>query len=45
MVRSQENVVGKSLTDEQKRLLNEKQMIQLQELEKATTDLANSPRK
>lgn len=37
MIRSQETVVGKPLSDEQKRLLNEKQTGQLEELEKATT--------
>lgn len=40
-IRAQETVTGKSLTPEQKRLLNEKQKDQLEELEKATTELAH----
>lgn len=39
MISSQESVTGKPLTEEQKRLLNEKQKGQLEELERATTDL------
>ena len=38
-IRAQESVTGKSLTPEQKRLLNEKQKDQLEELEKATVEL------
>jgi hypothetical protein len=39
-IRDQEVVTGKSLTPEQKRLMNEKQKEQLGELEKATAELA-----
>ena len=39
-IRSQPEVVGKPLSEEQKRLLNEKQRDQLEELEKATAELA-----
>ena len=42
MIRSQDNVVGKPLSEEQKRLLTEKQKDQLDELEKATGDLGNA---
>ncbi len=39
MVKSQPVVKGKDLTPEQKRLLSEKQLDQLEELEKATSEL------
>ena len=39
MIRAQETVTGKPLSAEQKRLLNDKQKSQLEELEEATTDL------
>jgi len=44
-IRAQEVVTGKSLTPEQKRLLNEKQQDQLNELEKATTELSTDSQK
>ena len=40
MIFSQETVKGKPLTEEQRRLLNDKQRDQLEELEKATEALA-----
>jgi hypothetical protein len=42
MVRAQEQVTGKPLSAEQKRLLNDKQRDQLEELEKATSDLSDN---
>jgi hypothetical protein len=41
-IRAQEAVRGKELTAEQKRLLNDSQREQLNELEKATADLTGS---
>jgi hypothetical protein len=42
-IRTQENVLGKPLSAEQKRLLNESQRSQLHELERATNDLLGKP--
>jgi hypothetical protein len=39
LIRSQQNVTGKPMSAEQKRLLNEKQRSQLEELESATVEL------
>jgi hypothetical protein len=44
MIRSQESVTGKPLSAEQRRLLNDSQRGQLEELEKATSELV-SPKK
>jgi hypothetical protein len=44
MIRSQETVTGKPLSAEQRRLLNDSQRGQLEELEKATSELV-SPKK
>lgn len=44
-IRDQQVVTGKSLTPEQKRLMNEKQKEQLDELEKATAELADDVKK
>ena len=38
-IESQEEVMGKTLSEEQRRLLNDTQLEQLQELEKATGEL------
>ena len=40
MIRKQDQVTGKPLSSEQRRLLNEKQKGQLDELEKATSELS-----
>jgi hypothetical protein len=44
MIKTQENVTGKPFTAEQKRLLNDSQRSQLEELEKATNELLGEKR-